>query len=172
MARGDRREEIFRDDRGRGKFLGYLAEGAERYRVKVHCYVLMENQFHLVATTPEGNLSKWMHQLLFQGRFKSTVIEAEKYLLEVSRYLHLNPVASINESSMPSRRKPVQPTSRSLNRSAVPNGAVGRSRRVAISASYRPAVVSSLSSAIAGRSSPAPLALARDRSKCLAPTHG
>src|ERR1700720_888375 len=110
MARGDRREEIFRDDRDRSKFLGYLAEGAERYRVKVHCYVLMENQFHLVATTPEGNLSKWMHQLLFQGRFKSTVIEAEKYLLEVSRYLHLNPVASINESSMPSRRKPVQPT--------------------------------------------------------------
>ena len=59
--------------------------------------------------TPEGNLSQWMHQLkiaytvyfnrrhqvvghLFQGRFKSTVIEAEKYLLEVSRYLHLNPV--------------------------------------------------------------------------------
>ena len=39
MARGDRREEIFRDDRDRGKFLGYLAEGAERYRVKVHCYV-------------------------------------------------------------------------------------------------------------------------------------
>src|ERR1700726_3013450 len=106
MARGDRREEIFRDDRDRSKFLGYLAEGAERYRVKVHCYVLMENHFHLVATTPEGNLSKWMPQLktaytvyfnrrhqvvghLFQGRFKSTVIEAEKYLLEVSRYLHL-----------------------------------------------------------------------------------
>ncbi len=109
MARGDRREEIFRDDQDKGKFLGYLAEGAERYRVKVHCYVLMKNHFHLVATTAEGNLSKWVHQLktaytvyfnrrhqlighLFQGRFKSTVIEAEKYLLEVSRYLHLNPV--------------------------------------------------------------------------------
>ena len=38
MARGDRREEIFRDDRDRWKFLGYLAEGAERYRVKVYCY--------------------------------------------------------------------------------------------------------------------------------------
>ena len=47
MARGDRREEIFRDDRDRSKFLGYLAEGAERYRVKVHCYVLMVNRFHL-----------------------------------------------------------------------------------------------------------------------------
>ncbi len=49
MARGDRREEIFRDDRDRSKFLGYLAEGAERYRVKVYCYVLMENHFHLVV---------------------------------------------------------------------------------------------------------------------------
>jgi len=112
MARGDRREEIFRDDRDRWKFLGYLAEGAERYRVKVYCYVLMENHFHLVVMTPEGNLSQWMHQLktaytvyfnrrhqvvghLFQGRFKSTVIEAEKYLLEVSRYLHLNPVRGV-----------------------------------------------------------------------------
>ena len=45
MARGDRREEIFRDDPDRGKFLGYLAEGGERYRVKVHCYVLMEKSF-------------------------------------------------------------------------------------------------------------------------------
>src|ERR1700732_3111235 len=69
----------------------------------------MENHFHLVAMTPERNFSRWMHQLktaytvyfnrrhqvvghLFQGRFKSTVIETEKYLLEVSRYLHLNPV--------------------------------------------------------------------------------
>jgi len=43
--------------------VGDLAGGAERYRVKVHCYVLTENHFHLVATTPEGNLSQWMHQL-------------------------------------------------------------------------------------------------------------
>jgi putative transposase len=122
MARGDRRKEIFRDDRW--KFLGYLAEGAERYRVKVDCYVLMENHFHLVVMTPEGNLSQWMHQLktaytvyfnrrhqvvghLFQGRFKSTVIEAEKYLLEVSRYLHLNPVRGVvlGQGTATERRK-------------------------------------------------------------------
>jgi REP element-mobilizing transposase RayT len=51
MARGDRREEIFRDDPDRLKFLGYLFEGVERYRVKAHCFVLMENHFHLVVTT-------------------------------------------------------------------------------------------------------------------------
>jgi putative transposase len=54
MARGDRPGEIFQDERDTWKFLGYLAEGAERHMVKVHCYVLMENHFHLVATTPEG----------------------------------------------------------------------------------------------------------------------
>jgi putative transposase len=124
MARGDRGEEIFRDDQDRAKFLADLAEGAERYKVKVHCYVLMENHFHLVATTTEPNLSKWMHQLktaytvyfnrrhqlvghLFQGRFKSTVIEAEKYLLEVSRYLHLNPVrgSKLGEGTAMQRRE-------------------------------------------------------------------
>jgi hypothetical protein len=47
--------EIFRDDRDRWKFVGYLTEGSERYRMKMHCYVLMENHFHRVATTPKGN---------------------------------------------------------------------------------------------------------------------
>ena len=50
MARGDRREEIFRDDRDRWEFLDYLGEGAEPYWVKVYCYVLMENHFHLVVS--------------------------------------------------------------------------------------------------------------------------
>ncbi len=109
IARGDRREAIFLDDKDRLKFLEYLEEGANRYEVLVHCYVLMGNHFHLLATTPKANLSKWVHQLktaytvyfnrrhgmvghLFQGRFKSIVVEAESYLLELSRYLHLNPV--------------------------------------------------------------------------------
>ena len=66
MACGDRREEIFRDNRDRMRFLGYLAEGAERYRVKMHCYVLMENHFHLVGTTteatsPDGYISSRPH---------------------------------------------------------------------------------------------------------------
>jgi putative transposase len=109
MARGDRREVIFRGDKDRLQFLEYLEAGADRYGVQVHCYVLMGNHFHLVVTTLKANLSKWMHQLktaytvyfnrrhgvvghLFQGRFKSIVVEAESYLLELSRYLHLNPV--------------------------------------------------------------------------------
>ena len=124
LARGDRREKIFRNDEDRSKFLNYLAEGTERYGVKVHCYVLMGNHFHLLATTPNGNLSRWMHQLetaytvyfnrrhqlvghLFQGRFKSTVVEAESYLLEVSRYLHLKPVrgATLGQGTPVERRE-------------------------------------------------------------------
>jgi len=71
-------------------------------RIELHCYVLMENHFNLVGMTPDGNLSKWMYQLksaytvffnrrhqvvghLFQGRFKSTVTEGEKYLLGFER---------------------------------------------------------------------------------------
>jgi putative transposase len=109
MTRGDRRETIFLDDKDRLKFLEFLEEGADRYGVFVHCYVQMGNHLHLVVTTPKANLSKWMHQLktaytvyfnrrhgmvghLLQGRFKSIVVEAESYLLELSRYLHLNPV--------------------------------------------------------------------------------
>jgi putative transposase len=121
VTRGDRREAIFLDDKDR---LEYLEEGADRYGVLVHCYVLMGNHFHLVVTTPKANLSKWMHQLktaytvyfnrrhrmvghLFQGRFKSVVVEAESYLLELSRYLHLNPVTGeiLGEGTPEERRE-------------------------------------------------------------------
>ena len=110
MTRGDRGEPIFLEDQDRLKFLEYLEQGTDRYGVLVHCYVLMGNHFQLLVTTPKANLSKWMHQLktaytvyfnrrhgmaghLFEGRFKSVVVEAESYLLELSRYLHLNPVS-------------------------------------------------------------------------------
>jgi len=124
LTRGDRREAIFVDDKDRLKFLEYLEEGAARYGVLVHCYVLMGNHFHLVVTTPKANLSNWMHQLktaytvyfnrrhgmvghLFQGRFKSIVVEAESYLLQLSRYLHLNPVgrAASVEGTLEERRE-------------------------------------------------------------------
>jgi hypothetical protein len=60
MGRGDRREEIFRDDRDRGKFLDYLAEGGERFRVKLHSYVLiyvlMEKSFSSARDEPREQL--------------------------------------------------------------------------------------------------------------------
>jgi putative transposase len=81
----------------------------EKYGYVLHCYVLMTNHYHLLIETPEGNMSKVMHYVngsytnyinrkrgrsghLFQGRYKEILIERDSYLLELSRYLHLNPV--------------------------------------------------------------------------------
>ena len=108
-SRGSERGEIFRDDRDRVRFLEALKESIERFKVEVHCYVLMSNHFHFLLRTREANLSRFMQRFntaytayynlrhrrrghLYQGRFKAIVVEADEYLKELSRYLHLNPV--------------------------------------------------------------------------------
>ena len=108
-SRGNERGEIFRDDKDRERFLRVLEESVEGYKVEVHCYVLMSNHFHFLLRTPEANLSRFMHRFnvayptyynlrhhragyLYQGRFKAVVVEADEYMKELSRYLHLNPV--------------------------------------------------------------------------------
>ena len=111
MNRGDRREEIFRDDKDRELFLTTLAEACAKTDWQVHAYCLMGNHFHLVMETPNGNLvagMKWFlgtytarfnrrHKLfghLFSGRYKSLVVDAGSpgYLRTVCEYVHLNPV--------------------------------------------------------------------------------
>jgi REP element-mobilizing transposase RayT len=108
-SRGDRRENIFDDDDDRQCFLATLAEVISRYKWLCHAYCLMSNHYHLVVETPEGNLSRGMRHLngvytqaynrrhqrsehVFQGRFKAILIDRESYLLEVARYVVLNPV--------------------------------------------------------------------------------
>lgn len=108
-SRGDRREPIFEDDEDRVKFLNVLAEVVERFNWLCHAYCLMTNHYHLVVETPDGNLSKGMRQLngmytqasnrrhqrsghLFQGRFKGILVDKDSYLLELTRYVVLNPV--------------------------------------------------------------------------------
>lgn len=108
-ARGNRRQAIYRSDKDYSRFENLLAESLSRYQVELHGYVLMGNHFHLIARTPKPNLSRWMqwliasysvwfnrrHRLighLFQGRFKAFLVQEGGYLLELSRYLHLNPV--------------------------------------------------------------------------------
>ena len=108
-ARGNERKAIFRNDPDRVHFLGLLPELGERFGARVHAYVLMDNHFHLMLETPEANLSRSMQWLgasysiwfnrrhqraghLFQGRFKSVIIEDDAGWQEVGRYLHLNPV--------------------------------------------------------------------------------
>lgn len=108
-SRGDRREPIFEDDEDRQRFLLVLAEVVDRFNWLCHAYCLMTNHYHLVIETPDGNLSKGMRHLngvytqtsnrrhkrtghLFQGRFKGILVDKESYLLEVARYVVLNPV--------------------------------------------------------------------------------
>lgn len=108
-ARGNERKAIYRDDSDRFHFLELLGEATERFGIRIHAYVLMDNHFHQLIETPEGNLSRAMQWLnlsysawfnrrhqraghLFQGRFKSLVIEDEAGWQEVARYVHLNPV--------------------------------------------------------------------------------
>jgi len=109
MARGNEKQEIYWDDKDRIKFLEYLETASERYGARIHCYCLMGNHYHLLLETPDGNLSQIMRFVngsyssyfnkrheraghVFQGRYKSLLVDADAYCLTVSRYIHLNPV--------------------------------------------------------------------------------
>jgi REP element-mobilizing transposase RayT len=108
-ARGNAREAIFNDDSDRKTFLGVLGKIIERYNWLCHAYCLMGNHYHLLIETPDGNLSRGMRQLngiytqtfnrrhrrvghVLQGRFKAILVEKDSYLLELCRYIVLNPV--------------------------------------------------------------------------------
>jgi REP element-mobilizing transposase RayT len=109
MSRGNERRPVVRDDADRAKRLLWLKRTVETYGWRLHAFVLLTNHEHLFVETPEANLSTGMQFLngsytgyfnrrhrraghLFQGRFKGHLIEDEGYFLEVSRYIHLNPV--------------------------------------------------------------------------------
>ena len=108
-SRGNEKKDIFKSRRDREKFLEYLESAAERYGAVIYAYCLMSNHFHLFMQTPEGNLSQIMRHIigayttyfnikrkraghLFQGRYKSVLVEADEYAAELTRYIHLNPV--------------------------------------------------------------------------------
>lgn len=108
-SRGDRRENIYEDDGDRDIFLSVFASVIKRFNWICHAYCLMDNHYHLLVQTPDANLSKGMRQIngvytqaynrkhqimghLFQGRYKAIHVDEETYLLELSRYIVLNPV--------------------------------------------------------------------------------
>jgi putative transposase len=108
-SRGDRREPIFVDDVDRTSLLAVLANSLDRFDALALAYCLMGNHYHLVLYTRRANLSLLMRQVngvytqgfnrrhgkvghVFQGRFKAILVDREAYLLELCRYVELNPV--------------------------------------------------------------------------------
>lgn len=108
-SRGNERREVFRDDVDRREMLQILGRVVDLFGWQLHAWVLMGNHYHLLLGTPEATLSRGMRQLngdyaghfnrrhgrdghVFQGRFKAILVQREAHLLEVARYVVLNPV--------------------------------------------------------------------------------
>ncbi len=108
-SRGNERKQIYLDAEDSLKFLAILEDYHDRYGILIHSYVLMDNHYHLILETPKGNLVQVMQGIngvytgyfnrkyersghLFQGRYKGILVDKDNYLVELSRYVHLNPV--------------------------------------------------------------------------------
>ncbi len=109
MMRGNGGDNIFYSPTDRSRFLLLLQQGLERYGHRIHAFCLMDNHVHLLIQVGAIPLSKIIQNVgfrytrfinhrhkrlghLFQGRFKSILVDADSYLLELARYIHLNPV--------------------------------------------------------------------------------
>jgi REP element-mobilizing transposase RayT len=109
MNRGRRHENIFTDKTDYALFIELLMELSGLFQVRISAYCLMSNHYHLLLQTPKGNLSRSMQRLnsiysqrynrkhgfdgpLFRGRYKSILVSADSYLLQLMRYIHKNPV--------------------------------------------------------------------------------
>ena len=110
IGRGNARQPIVQVAADRSCFFEVLAKVIERRRWLCHAYCLMTNHYHLLLETPAGDLSRGMRDLngiytqrynrrhdrvghLFQGRFKAVLVQRDAHLLELARYIVLNPVA-------------------------------------------------------------------------------
>ena len=108
MNRGLARRAIFLEDKGRERFLDLLSDITRLWKIEIYAYCLMDNHYHLLLQTPQGELARAMRHLhgiytqrfnrahhrdgpLFRGRYKAILIDAEEYFLSVVRYIHQNP---------------------------------------------------------------------------------
>ncbi len=121
-CRGIERRKIYMDSKDRHKFLVMLADSLETYQVVLYAYTMMSNHFHLLIQTRKANCSEFMRHFnirytgwfnwryersgnLYQGRYQAYLVDADSYLLAVSRYVHLNPIRTKHLKSLPSRER-------------------------------------------------------------------
>jgi len=109
MNRGRGRDNTFLSDDDFKYFLYSIEQASLRFNIEVHSYCLMTNHYHLLIKTPDANLGRAMKHInglytqyfnrahnidgaLFRGRYKAVLVDADNYLLHVSRYIHRNPI--------------------------------------------------------------------------------
>lgn len=109
MNRGNAYSDIFNDIQDNQLFFELLEETVEQWKIRIHAFCLMSNHYHMLIETPHANLSRAMRHIngvytqrynkrwkrdghIFRGRYKAILVEDEAYLVELLRYIHLNPV--------------------------------------------------------------------------------
>jgi len=109
LSRGNEQKDIFRDNEDRVSFLHCLGEMSVRFETDIFAYVLMGNHYHILLRTNLANLSRAMQWMgatytrrfnnrhlrsghLFQGRFKNIIVQNDAYLMQLSCYIHRNPL--------------------------------------------------------------------------------
>ncbi|MCU7893352.1 MAG: transposase [Candidatus Thiodiazotropha sp. (ex Ustalcina ferruginea)] len=109
MNRGRARQVVFHDEQYYQAFLKTLCDVKQRFHCVIHAYCLMGNHYHLLLQTPNANLSRIMRHIngvytqrynrlgitdgpLFRGRYKTILVDSDAYLLQLSRYIHRNPI--------------------------------------------------------------------------------
>ncbi|MBF0106481.1 MAG: transposase [Deltaproteobacteria bacterium] len=112
MNRGRNRQAIFKSDHDYGYFLGLLKDSVRQWQIMIHAFSLMPNHYHLLVETPLANISRAMRHInglytqyynrqnkkngsLFKGRYKAILVDEDAYLVELLRYIHLNPTSPI-----------------------------------------------------------------------------
>jgi len=109
MNRGNAYADIFNDATDKKTFLNLLEESVGQWKIRIHAFCLMSNHYHMLIETPRANLSRAMRHIngvytqrynkrwkrdghVFKGRYKAILVEDDAYLVELLRYIHLNPV--------------------------------------------------------------------------------
>lgn len=114
INRGRNRENIFHNKADFLLFLEIIKKSHIKFEVVIHAYCLMDNHYHLLLETPQGNLSQVMHYIgssyvqeynrrkgcdgsLFKGRYKAILVDKDSYLLALNRYIHRNPIKMVRD---------------------------------------------------------------------------